>query len=48
MKHPLLEHDVAFQIAYLYHDSKDKLIHDTYFRSVEKVNKTKKMSLIHR
>ena len=37
-RHPFLEDDMAFPVAYLFHDSKEEMVHDIFFRWVTKVN----------
>ena len=35
-RHPFLENDVAFPVAYLFHDSKEESVHDIFFRWIIK------------
>ena len=37
-RHPFLKNDVPFPVAYLYHDSKEELVHKIFFQWITEVN----------
>ena len=36
-RHPFLENNAAFPVAYLFHDSKEEIVHEIFFRWIHKV-----------
>ena len=41
-RHPYLENDIAFPVAFLFHDSKEEIVHDIFFRWIVKTFPLKK------